>query len=187
MRMYAPSLVMGLAGLVIVLYGLYLAVRPDAPTVEIIQQPMASDSLNLVVDVGGAVEKPGVYRLAPHSRVGDALVSAQGLSARADRAWVSRNLNLAREVADGEKVYIPEFGSGGISGESAAVVEESASEIVNINTASQVQLERLNGIGTARAQAIISNRPYGTSEELVDKAKIPPSVYENIKDVLTVY
>ena len=49
------------------------------------------------------------------------------------------------------------------------------------------ELDKLTGIGEVRAQAIVANRPYGSTEELVSKAKIPESVYEKIKDQVSVY
>ena len=135
-----------------------------------------SGQAEIVVDVGGAVERPGVYQLAADARVNDALTAAGGLSAEADRSWVARYLNLAQAVVDGAKIYIPNQG-------------ESISSIngININTATASELDSLWGVGAKRAADIINNRPYVKVEELVTKAGVPQNVYEKIKDQITVF
>jgi len=140
----------------------------------------------VTVDVAGAVEKPGVYKMPSGSRIGDALVGAGGLSAQADREWVAKTLNLAEEVKDGGKVYIPEK-SQIINSQMANGEQGKSTNLININTASVGELDSLPEIGEARAKAIIANRPYGSSAELVSKAKIPASVYAKIKDLVSIY
>jgi len=124
------------------------------------------------------------------------LIRAGGLSAAADREWVSKNINLAQKLQDGAKIYIPtqkevgRFGGLGLStsaGGEVAGVSGSVVGKININTASQAQLESLWGIGEKRAADIIANRPYQSIDELVTKAKIPKSVVEKIKDKITIY
>ena len=58
----------------------------------------------VVVEIAGAVEKPGVYNLEADARVDELLVAAGGLSASADRDWVAKNLNRAARVVDGQKI-----------------------------------------------------------------------------------
>ena len=72
------------------------------------------------VDVGGAVERSGVYEMEIGSRIKDVLVVAGGLSAEADRQWVEKNLNQAGEVWDGMKIYVPN--SGGVLGSSNRLI-----------------------------------------------------------------
>ena len=190
-RQYGILVAMGLVGLAIAMYGFWLAVVPEPPKVEILRSAQDSEEGGrqaIFVDVAGAVEKPGVYSLPTGSRLGDVLLAAGGLSAGADREWVARALNLAEPVKDGEKIYIPANQPAGepdgrIAGESVSRKERK----VNINTASQAELEALSGIGEARAKAIIEKRPYGSAAELVSKAKIPESVYEKLKEQVTVY
>ncbi|MGB9911594.1 MAG: helix-hairpin-helix domain-containing protein [Microgenomates group bacterium] len=169
----------------------------ETPKIEIISSEENSSKNTIFVDLQGAVEKPGVYELPTNSRINDLLIRAGGLSASADRDWVSKNINLAQKLTDGIKIYIPtqdevrKFGGPGISisQESGGVagVSSQVSGKININTASQFQLESLWGIGPSRAKAIIANRPYQNIEELVTKAKIPQSVFEKIKDQITTY
>jgi competence protein ComEA len=64
----------------------------------------------------------------------------------------------------------------------AAAKSQSAGELVDINSASAEELDKLPGVGPARAQAIIKNRPYGGKDDLNNRKIIPPNVYNQIKD-----
>lgn len=167
------------------------AIAPKESVVEIIKaNDVKDDDSIVVVDVAGYVMNPGVYKLPSSSRIGDALVAAGGLSASADRDWVAKTINLAEKVKDGGKIYIPAKVVTKVTGE---VEGESVSEAVvnngkvNINTASESELDSLVGIGEVRAKAIIEGRPYASTEELMSNAKISQSVYEGIKDQVSVY
>ena len=105
----------------------------------------------VVVDVVGAVRRPGVYRLPGAARVLDAVHKARP-SGRADLA----GLNLAARLADGEQVVVPTRGGGGA--EAVAPVSGSADAPVHLNSATLEQLETLDGIGPALAQRIIDYR-----------------------------
>lgn len=135
-------------------------------------------SAQIWVDVSGAVEQPGVYQLAGGARIKDVLVAAGGLTDKADRDFVSRAINLAAKVADGDKVYIPAAG-----GEVAGV----ATGRVNLNKATSGELESLSGIGSARAGAIIENRPYASVDDLVTKKILSAGVLNKIRDKIAVY
>lgn len=194
-RMWGWVIALGVGGVGLLGYGLWEQIRPREVKVEIVSgesanQQFGDSAKQIVVDVAGAVEAPGVYKLPSGSRMGDALVAAGGLSAGADRVWVAQNLNLAEPIKDGGKVYIPDKSANQIVSNSA---DQQASKSVNqtgkinINTASESELDSLPGIGSVRAAAIITNRPYGSVEELVSKAKIPQSVYEDIVSLVSVY
>ena len=128
-----------------------------------------------MVDLSGAVIKPGVYELKQGTRINDLLIQAGGLSAVADRDWVAKNLNLADELIDGKKYYIPSTGEKAVEG------------LIDINSASLSQLESLEGIGEKRAQDIVSNRPYGTIDDLASKKIIPASVFNKIQEKISAY
>ena len=105
----------------------------------------------VVVDVVGAVRRPGVYRLPGAARVLDAVRKARP-TGRADLA----GLNLAARLADGEQVVVPRRGGGGAA--AVAPAAGNASAPVHLNSATLEQLETLDGIGPALAQRIIDYR-----------------------------
>lgn len=148
----------------------------------------------IIVEISGAVEKPGVYKMPDGSRVEDLLIAAGGLSANANRDWVERNVNRAAKVTDGQKVFIPDNQSIEESAKSGSLDEfsinspnDTQTNLVNINTASQNQLEDLPGIGPVYAKSIIEHRPYSSIEELVSKDALKQFVYDKIKDLVNVY
>lgn len=189
--------IVGLVGIGILLYGVWRVVAPEKARVEIVENRTENKNIEyseeIIVDVAGAVEKPGLYKLPSGSRVGDALVNAGGLSAEADRNWVSRYINLAEEVKDGSKVYIPLISESAnqqiseLDGQTAGVSDSRSGGKININTASVSELDSLWGVGEARANTIINNRPYGSVEEFLDRASIPQNVFDKIKDQISVY
>lgn len=143
-------------------------------------------SLVIHVDVAGAVENPGVYKLASGNRIQDALAIAGGLSASADRDWIEKNLNKAAKVTDGGKIYIPKVGEtssrqtfSNLSNSSNLGVTTGK---ININTASSTELEGLSGVGVVTAGKIISGRPYQTTYELKTKKIVGNALFEKIKD-----
>lgn len=160
----------------------------------------------IYVDISGAVLKPDVYVVSEGARIKDVLILAGGLSANADRNFFYRNFNLALPVFDGQKIYVPSYSETrrGIIREPKRVFDFtgynsapyrqfsskssrsfSKSSIVNINSASKEQLEALPGIGPVTAQKIIENRPYSSLDELLQKKILRKSVFEAIKDRLT--
>lgn len=130
-----------------------------------------------VVHVAGAILRPGVYSLPVGARVSDAVAAAGGaLGSAAPDA-----VNLARIVADGERIYIPtqdeaEGVPGGVgapgswSGEPAAG-GASADGMIDVNRATATELEELPGVGPATAQKIIDDReangPFAKPEDLM--------------------
>lgn len=150
----------------------------------------------IVVEISGEVVKPGVYRLPKNSRIEDLLVLSGGFSANSDRGLIEKSLNRAALLSDGQKIYIPAVGeqtlgatanfSGGSSG-AGGVGGSGNTGPININTASQNQLEELPGIGPVYAQNIIEHRPYSNIEELVSKGAIKQNVFEKIKDGVSAY
>ena len=139
----------------------------------------------LVVDIEGAVNKPGVYELQLGSRTKDVLVIAGGYTEKADREYCEKTLNLASPLKDGQKIYIP-FVSD--TPASAVYFEaNNGSKLININTASESELDTLWGIGPARIESIVKNRPYGNLEELVTKKVFTKQILEKNSDKITVF
>lgn len=141
------------------------------------------------VDVSGAVSKPAVYVLTSESRVEDAIKAAGGFSENANKTYISKGLNLSQKVTDGYKIYIPFEGEstnvsvGQVSGVKSA--QANVSEKVGVNSASASDLDKLPGIGLVTSQKIIDNRPYSSIDELLSKKVVTKSVFEKVKDLIT--
>jgi len=184
---YQKQIYFILGGLVLVSIILLVVLSPRSqePTIQIIDSE-ENHQTTIFVDLEGEVQKPGVYEMPADSRLNDLLIRSGGLSAKADREWITTNLNLAQKLVDGAKIYIPErsevLRSLGGGGQAKNVPGKT-----NINTASLAELDNLQGIGEKRAADIIKNRPYQTIEELIKRKVIPQSIYEKIKDEIVAY
>jgi competence protein ComEA len=111
----------------------------------------------LVIDVAGAVRRPGLYRLRSGSRIDDAIAAAGGATGKAQLDTV----NLAAPVADGEQVVVPRRGAVGAAAAAAAsapTAGSSPSAPLDLNSATLEQLESLPGIGPVTAQKILDYR-----------------------------
>ena len=138
---------------------------------------------DLVVDVEGGVNAPGIHRLPAGSRVADALAAAGGYAESADLAAAAQSLNLAASVADGQQIYVPVVGEAPVGGDG------SGDGLVNLNHASQSELEALPGIGPVTAEKIIAARaeqPFARLDELVTRDVLTARQLEQIADLVTV-
>jgi competence protein ComEA len=164
--------------------------------VVILENARENSSGEIVVEISGAVEKPGVYKLTFGSRVEDLLIAAGGVTARVDRTWLEKNLNRAGKLTDGQKIFLPNIGQqsssstakvlgGEVSGSNN--INGTLENLININTAGASELDTLDEIGRERAQNIIEGRPYSSVEELVSRKIISLSVFEKIKNKISVY
>jgi competence protein ComEA len=132
----------------------------------------------IVVDVGGAVARPGLVRLHRGDRVGDAIEAAGGFGPRVDLAETGRSLNLAQPLADGVKVVVPELGA---NGRPRANADDGR---IDLNTADQAALESLPGIGPVTATRIMEARaeqPFRSVEDLRDRGIVGDAVYADIE------
>lgn len=142
-------------------------------------------STRIVVDVSGAVLKPGVHKLASDARIQEALIAAGGLADNADREYISKNINLALKISDGAKIYIPAKGES--ITRSASSGQASITGLININTASLSELDTLSGVGPVTAQKIIDSRPYVNIEDIVAKKVMGQKAFEKIREKISVY
>jgi competence protein ComEA len=143
---------------------------------------------DLVIDVQGAVRRPGVVLLPPGSRVADALDAAGGYSRHADLNAAAASLNLAATLADGAQVYVPVMGVAGGPGGSGGTGGAGGSGLVNLNTATPEELEALPGIGPVTVQKIVAGRaeqPFSTLDEMVEREIIDRGQLEDIRDLVT--
>jgi competence protein ComEA len=146
-----------------------------------------NSSTDFYVEVAGAVNKPGVYKLASDLRVNDLILLAGGFSSDADFAWIEKTINKASKLVDGQKIYIPRKGEQANYTAGTTSVQNQGSGLVNINTASLAELDKLPGIGPVYAQKIIDARPYSDINELITKNAVTRSVFEKIKEQVSVY
>ena len=178
-----------LAALIIVAgIGVTLFVKRQADTDKLLSadeinraQNAQNNPSEIVVHVAGAVNAPGLVRLKTDSepRVANAIEAAGGATASADLD----SLNLARVIADGEKITVPDKNALSSSGAGAA-------DIININTATADQLQTLPGIGKVMADNIVAYREahggFSTVEQIKEVDRIGDKLFEKIKDKITV-
>ncbi|MFC1996849.1 helix-hairpin-helix domain-containing protein [Chloroflexota bacterium] len=152
------------------------------------------------VHITGEVQNPGVYALPIGSRVKDAIEAAGGYTENANKTA----LNLAATLEDGVRVQVPAKPQMEAPTPSEATTPEPEvapslpttpnteplSQLININTADQMALETLTGIGPVTAEKIITfreeNGPFSSIEEIQKVSGIGPVTFENIKDFITV-
>jgi len=196
-----------LIGAIVVSAGLFVVRQPaaqpiaihPAPTPTPVEEPTATPTptpsptlSEIVVFVSGAVNAPGNYHLPPDARVGDALDAAGGFTTDAQ----TNAVNLAAALHDGEHIHFPvkdeptstptptgtptatptptDGGGGSVPGQ------------INLNTATQAELETLPGIGEVKAAAIIANRPYTSVDDLDRVPRIGPATIANLRPYVTV-
>jgi competence protein ComEA len=152
------------------------------------EQPLAVTGATgapaLIVDVEGAVLEPGVHSVPAGSRVADAIQAAGGYSTEVDIAAAAAALNLAEHLTDGQKIHVP--ARGDVAPIPGAATSAPGGGPIDINHASQGELESLPGIGPVTAAKIIAARPFATIDELDSRDVVGPSVMEQIRDLITV-
>jgi competence protein ComEA len=150
----------------------------------------STEATEVVVDVGGAVLRPGVLHLPAGSRVVDALEEAGGLAPEADGARITR----AAPLADGQQVYVPRVGEPLPTGVAAAGGPSSASTApagpLDLNTADEAALDALPGIGPSTAKAIVEHRArigrFTSVDQLLDVRGIGAAKLEQLRPLVTV-
>jgi competence protein ComEA len=140
---------------------------------------------HLVVDVAGAVRRPGLYRLRQGSRVADAVARAGGATGKAALDGV----NLAAPLADGEQVVVPSRVPGGAVAPAASGTSPAAtSGPVSLRTATAEQLDALPGIGPVTAQKIVDYRTkhgaFHSVDELDAISGIGPAKLDQLRDLV---
>ena len=136
-----------------------------------------SEVINYVyVDVKGEVENPGVYRVSDKCRVFQVIEIAGGLKESSDTSTI----NLAAKINDEQMITVPsKDGSTTYTG------------LININTASATLLDSLPGIGYSTATNIIeyrtTNGSFKSKEEIKSVSGIGDAIYEQIKDLITIW
>lgn len=180
---------LSLVGLILILGGIFTSGLNKSKPKDFPKESLVDSQKQISVDVSGAVAKPGVYQLKDGARIEDAVVAAGGFTTTVNQEYVSKYLNMAQKISDGSKVYVPVSGDSTVAGGFVGQSGVAGAKIVqvNINTATQAELEALPGIGPVTASRIISDRPYQTVEELQSKKVVSKAVFEKIKEQLVVY
>jgi competence protein ComEA len=170
-----------------------IAAVPDIEISAEQQQQQPEETMEIVVHITGAVEKPGVYVFNPGARVNDAVNKAVPLPEACLDA-----MNLAAVLEDGKRIEVPvkvvkaeqEQAPRG-SGTTASVAAGQENPKINLNAATAQELDTLPGIGPAYAERIIAYRDqhggFSSIEELQDIAGIGPKTYEKLKDMICIY
>jgi competence protein ComEA len=148
----------------------------------------------LVVEIVGAVTRPGVYRLQTGTRIGDLVEAAGGYSPRVDVDRASRDLNLAALLADGDQVRVPSrddpAAAVGTANTGGGALPGASGGLVDLNVATSAELEELPGIGPATAGKIIAAReeqPFTTVDELRSRGVLGEKTFEKVRDLVVVH
>lgn len=147
----------------------------------------AKEPQMIVVDVQGAVQKPGVYRVKDKVIIQEVIQTAGGLATNADL----KQINQAKRVADQMQIYIP------VKGEKTVALASTNSsggsqdkKIVNINTATVDDFKNVTGIGPKKAEKVIAYREehgqFKTLHDLTNVSGIGEKSLAKLKDQLTV-
>lgn len=173
----------------------------------IIEEDSAANAVNyeekiedtsIIVHVTGAIKKDGIIKAKQGDRIADVIEKAGGITEEADLSEV----NLAYRVSDGQKIYIPSINEKDFQTETEEYItneagkniiveeKETNKEKVNINTATQTELETLSGIGPSTALKIINyrneNGKFKTKEDIKNVPGIGEQKYESIKENINI-
>ncbi|HEY8765894.1 MAG TPA: SLBB domain-containing protein [Dehalococcoidia bacterium] len=163
--------------------GVLLGKRLESPGALTIQSGQLAPG-NVSVYVTGAVQNPGVYPLADGSRWIDGLAAAGGATAEADLTAV----NLSKRAQDEDEIIVPQKGQQ--TAAAVAGAAQSPGPLVDLNTATEAQLEALPGIGAVHAGKIIQSRttdgPFTQVEDLVLRKLVTASMFQSISAMITV-
>lgn len=163
------------------------------------------DSDYIIVHITGAINNPGIVKLKTGSRIADAINNAGGFTTDADIS----SINLAYKLDDGQKIYVPYINENNNdisteentvssdAGENIILEDNSYSsnnskniDLININSATQTELETIPGIGPSTALKIITyrieNGKFSSIEDIKNVSGIGDSKFENIKNYITI-
>lgn len=173
-------------------------VLPKEVSAEAIEKPQEEtppeQPQSIVIDVKGAVKKPGVYDMQSGDRVHHVIQKAGGVLDGADQ----NQLNLALLLQDGMVIYVPKKGEEGAASGAApegqsnveSTEQNGSAKTVNINTATSEELQTLPGIGPSRAETIIAYREenggFKTIEDMMNVSGIGEKSFEKLKPSITV-
>ena len=155
----------------------------DTAGQEIIEENQIEETNKIKIHILGQVNYNGILELEEGNRIDDAIKKAGGITDQADIT----KINLAYKLSDGQKLYIPSI----TDEETEYILEnEKIEEKININTATQTELETLPGVGPSLALKILNyrkeNGKFKTIEEIQNVSGVGENKYEEIKEEITV-
>ena len=162
-----------------------VSTTPSGATVSALSSASPSPDVVVLVDVAGWVRHPGVYEFAEGARVIDAIDAAGGARTGA----LLEALNLAAPLADGTQILVPREGQEGVA-PPPVTGGAVAGGLINVNTATNTELEELPGVGEVIAQAIVDyrteNGSFTSVDQLLDVSGIGDATLGNIRDLVSV-
>jgi competence protein ComEA len=178
---------LAIIGVLVLATSTFFIVKTSTPSEAIVAPLTVEVALSeIIIDVEGEVENPGVYRLPTGSRVFEAIKAAGGVTANADAS----DLNQARLLSDGEQIYLFAKSPKSSGGKSTSKVKPKGSSLVLLNRATAKEFEALDGIGPVLASRIISfrkaNGPFATIEDLLKVPGIGAGTLSKFKSKLRV-
>lgn len=142
---------------------------------------------SIVVEIKGDVSKPGVYNMAAGSRVKDLIEKAGGLIGDFDKAKLP---NLAKKLKDEDCIFIKDKNDSNSPANNSSVQSTDDAGIVNINTATVEELEKVPGIGPVTAKNIVDyrekNGDFKSIEDLKKVGRIGDKALSKLRDKLCV-
>lgn len=201
MKIFEKSIFLGVIMLIIIGGIIYYNYYKENDNAEILEEVYVENTEKIedteekiIIHITGEVNNEGIVKINSNSRLIDAIEAAGGLTENAD---ISK-INLAYIVSDGQKIYIPNVNDlieeyiDSEAGEGVIVedINSSKKTLININTATQTELETLTGIGASTALKIINyrneNGKFKNIEEIKNVSGIGDAKYEAIKDNICV-
>ncbi|RTR35345.1 hypothetical protein EKG37_05560 [Robertmurraya yapensis] len=160
--------------------------EPESTVEEEGKQVEEIEEQEILVDVKGAVQNPGVYKATTGDRVIDVIERAGGITEAANGEVV----NLAMRVTDEMVIYVPLIGEETESVAGVVSPGGGESDKININKATATELETLSGIGPAKSAAIIeyreTNGPFQTIEDIMSISGFGEKTFEKLKESISV-
>lgn len=204
MKNLKKVIILGIIVVIIIIYCIYNYIQGNKYE-EVIQEDVyisveenkIQEEKNIIIlHITGAVRNPGIVQIEEGARLIDAIEAAGGTTENADTS----KINLAYILSDGQKIYIPSFLDEKIEnyiedniGENIIIEDTHANantKLININTATQTELETLTGIGPSLALKIINyrkeNGKFKTIEDIKNVSGIGDSKFEAIKNEICV-
>ncbi len=199
MTKFDKKIIIAISFIIIAIISIYFFIR-DANSETIVTNDLliknksyTTEISEIVVHIDGEIKSPGIVSIKDGSRISDAISAAGGLTENADLT----DVNLAYVLHDGQKIHIPSITDENSSqiiitnaGNDVLVSDSVVQPRVNINRASQAELESLPGIGASTALKIIEYRElnglFENIEEIMNVNGIGESKFNNIKDFICI-